>query len=796
MLTLHPDCRHLISRMLVTDPPQRATLHEVMNHPWMSKGYTGPPENYLPIREPLQLPLDPQIIQLMTGFDFGPPETIAAQLTKVIESEEYQSAVRAYHNQTATSATASGISSIANDPKKKSVFDFYKRRNSTSKDALSTASVEAIPLGQDPLNAFNPLISVYYLVKEKRDRDRAAAAAAIVASEHGSAASMPGVPSLPRNPGEQPLRMASSTATAVPDLSVSAPSPIREPESARMKPTGYNVAGDREPSNVATRNRPRARTHGDDEGPMTAERFLQLHAQQQLRREPASTSQTPQSQPQPQPAQQPETPHRKENVAVGLLRRFSTRKKLRVQTQTQPLQVQQPDPIPSTPTSNPPQVNIQPAEEVAHPRRSFGVRRSTWRGRERDASSSSANSGSSNQAQTPTKETSPAQPELLSPRGPTHRTSARELTRSASVSSADQRIRQPIPENGVAPEGTTTSDSTPPAAQAPEIDRDATPTSIRRNQSTKTTSTALGNTTSISAGGSGALPRRAHTFRARSLGNARRESIQLRRSRRSEANAREADLPEEPSTDVEGPRHVGRRGVDANASGGSSDRRGRSTNGPESHSSTTNDELAKPVYLKGLFSVSTTSTKSFSFIRADIKRVLGELGVQYSDIKGGFSCRKVPSIDLVQSPQVPTATSPADTTASNGNNNQQGHKHRISFAGIRQERGENDGPELKHSRSMRRHQGPPDRSFITNSEGSEEYVAHAPATGATNTSAHAAETTTRIRDDKNGNMVLKFEVLIVKVPLFTLHGIQFKKISGGMWQYKEMAKKILDELKL
>jgi hypothetical protein len=29
-----------------------------------------------------------------------------------------------------------------------------------------------------------------------------------------------------------------------------------------------------------------------------------------------------------------------------------------------------------------------------------------------------------------------------------------------------------------------------------------------------------------------------------------------------------------------------------------------------------------------------------------------------------------------------------------------------------------------------------------------------------------------------------------------LHGIQFKKVSGGMWQYREMAKKILDALRL
>jgi hypothetical protein len=58
------------------------------------------------------------------------------------------------------------------------------------------------------------------------------------------------------------------------------------------------------------------------------------------------------------------------------------------------------------------------------------------------------------------------------------------------------------------------------------------------------------------------------------------------------------------------------------------------------------------------------------------------------------------------------------------------------------------------------------------------------------------ETTTRVQSDTGENLVLRFEILIVKVPLFSLHGIQFKKVSGGMWQYREMAKKILDALRL
>jgi hypothetical protein len=45
-------------------------------------------------------------------------------------------------------------------------------------------------------------------------------------------------------------------------------------------------------------------------------------------------------------------------------------------------------------------------------------------------------------------------------------------------------------------------------------------------------------------------------------------------------------------------------------------------------------------------------------------------------------------------------------------------------------------------------------------------------------------------------MSLVFEILIVKVPLLTLHGIQFKKVDGGTWQYKNMAQTILSELRL
>jgi hypothetical protein len=55
---------------------------------------------------------------------------------------------------------------------------------------------------------------------------------------------------------------------------------------------------------------------------------------------------------------------------------------------------------------------------------------------------------------------------------------------------------------------------------------------------------------------------------------------------------------------------------------------------------------AKPVFLKGLFSVQTTSTKPRTVINADLVRVLDRIGVQYREIRGGYECVHLPSIDF------------------------------------------------------------------------------------------------------------------------------------------------------
>jgi hypothetical protein len=112
-----------------------------------------------------------------------------------------------------------------------------------------------------------------------------------------------------------------------------------------------------------------------------------------------------------------------------------------------------------------------------------------------------------------------------------------------------------------------------------------------------------------------ALPQpRSATQEAKSLGHARRESVNARRALR--------EAPREANDSREG-------GMDgSNASDMSTTLSASSID-------------AKPVFLKGLYSFSTTSTKPAHVICADIMRVLNELEVKFTRIRGGFSCRHI-----------------------------------------------------------------------------------------------------------------------------------------------------------
>lgn len=112
--------------MLITDPQKRATMSQLMSHPWMTKGFDYPIETHLPQRSPLQLPLDLDVVRNMTGFEFGTEDSILEKLESLIR-----------HRQIST------------------VHDLRKR--ASPKDAFLASEN-------------HPLLSIYYLVKERMER--------------------------------------------------------------------------------------------------------------------------------------------------------------------------------------------------------------------------------------------------------------------------------------------------------------------------------------------------------------------------------------------------------------------------------------------------------------------------------------------------------------------------------------------------------------------------------------------------------------------------------------------------
>jgi len=699
------ECKNLISRMLVTDPKQRASLTEIANHPWMTKGFSGPADNFLPHREPLQLPLDQEVVKKMTGFDFGSTEYINTHLTKILTSDDYQRTVRNAEKR----GPPPPVEKTPEVERKRGVFDFYKRRGSASRDTLTNPSNEAVQYGEDPVNAYAPMISIYYLVREKMERERRE--------------KNPGATEVP---AEKPLKL--------PDLP--------EPPKAYTNYHTHESAGEA-PS--GGRTRPRARTHGEEE---VADNLQKMHL-------------APQDGP-PAIIAPAETPVRKESTAAGILRRFSTRRK-----QNHP-----PDVATSHQTG--PRLEVIQSPTDATPRKSFSVRRTrTNEGKE----------GTPSSASLPVTGSQKVQPELLTPPAQGEGSSGfpkrfMSLRRSTSVD------RRRLGKRGGSEGGQNVIDA---SSQQPPG------TSGSDNSSYKKSGGSGDNADESS---------RPSTSRAKSLGHARKESIQQRRMKRAQAaNAGEhLNVPEETEADLA--KESAREDTDVEA------------------------PTVQPVVLKGLFSVSTTSSKPLSFIQRDIVRVMNARGLEWEEIRGGFLCTHWPALDrnvaaregkhnLHDENVSPTLSPPPGATGEGGKQ----HRRKISFNALKGNSTDRDREEFLRAGAGAGSKSPRSPNDATAAVEFETNPGGANADDHTDTSdidasgpkpthqrlqkpsaygraRNPGETSTHVRDDVGENSPLKFEILVVKIPIIGLHGVQFKKVEGNMMHYKNMAQEILKALKL
>lgn len=730
-----------------------------MTHPWMTKGYSGPLENYLPPREPIKLPLDPEICEHMSGFDFGTPDQITEKLTSIIDSEKYQSAVRTAQRETIAQTPSSS------DRKRGA---FFKRRNSTaSRDSIVNPSTEAITAAPDPLSAFAKELSIYYLARERLVSEKV--------EKNLNASTVPAI--------------MSGDPLSTPD--------IAPPQAAYTNASTYESPGEKP---TGGRSRPRARTHGEDE---MVESVAKTHLSPPTMN--ANANAPPSS--------------RMESMTGGLFRRFSSRR-----TKERPLVNEQRRPEMSEanqPLLKPPGEAATAISPSPLPRKSFSVRGAKPRLRDQSPLSLSVG-GADGQKD--------AVPSALS--NPMTRAGARLLGRSSSVNSADVRRRRqragspgaevhhPLPlartEPSTKPSSTASSERTTTAGGAlPKV---------RISEPISQDDTALEDSHSGST-----APQRSSTGRTKSLKHAQPD--QARRVKRSEERAamgnsplsRQGEVREETSQELsvaEG-RRFGRGD-------------GALDEGAESQTE------MKPVFLKGLFSVSTTSTKPVGVIRMDLIRVLRDLGVQFWEIKGGFSCLYAPGTagvggqndgagDSKESRDLEKAAMSTrdDKTMKERPSFQstQSHRRRISFHGLigkqerdREEQSTTTSRERLSPRSPAKQYQPTtpmtprtpgaENTDVDSDQSEEDSAATASAkgirdrgigggsAGASGRGMPAGETTTHVQSDMGENVTLRFEIFVVKVPLFALHGIRFVKTAGGTWNYKEMAQRILDRLRL
>lgn len=187
---LSADCKHILSRMIDVNPHTRASLNEIVSHPWMLQDHGAPEPAYLPKRKPLTaVSIDPVVIERMTGFEFGSPQEIYHELKKILCSEEYVAAV-ARHEDPAMASAAIEAVGLVQSAATESVprgnrlsrqisagINFYHRHVSRSSSDVQDVSDsgESTPGVKGPLHpcyGFHPLISIYFLVKEKMDREK------------------------------------------------------------------------------------------------------------------------------------------------------------------------------------------------------------------------------------------------------------------------------------------------------------------------------------------------------------------------------------------------------------------------------------------------------------------------------------------------------------------------------------------------------------------------------------------------------------------------------------------------
>ncbi|KAF8329805.1 uncharacterized protein EI90DRAFT_2996982 [Cantharellus anzutake] len=897
---LSAECKHLLMRMLVTNPNARATMQEVMSHPWMVRNFSGSPAVHMVQREPLRADeLERDVIRGMTGFEFGTEDDIENRLTDILLSEQYRRAVDlwerkrdaqrsgkpwVYPESFSVSGTIAGSASgdsltradtdlssatTKKSNKRFSGLEFYRKKFfspssppaqpkgvSSSDSAQQPVFENKEPL--DPTRGFHPLISIYYLVREKLERER------VYGQGHfaGSGISLSDAEAIPSYASASaPSTLPTPPVTALSGLSTKLPlggkpdynmalPRLPAPETSHYSGMSYeSPQSSPAPAQIAFAQ-PRAKTdavgtsvsphHPAPRDKENTDLPTALPSATLPRAPPASTHRRSQSLSQ-RPSMlrawgaglgfgglptQEEVPRTAGPEVQGFADR-AQRKALKEEQQNSFSSSAENPVLPSSPRiEKKPScetrslgANTEPRPSTPESTASAGatlVRRfGSILGRDdkRNKRTSiiiptSSPRSSFNQATSPEPKKGDVSP---------LKTVAMDIPH-VKINEPDGIIR--VPKAG-------TSQSQPASVgmhrrAATALDPTYSPSKSgvgghHRRGSIGSVTRVLGGRSAKDRKVSGPADSRPHTASARPTASGGNTQIIS------------GDKPSDTVT------RVPVNGV------------GEHAEAPILLDGSTNSEATmevKSVYLKGLFSVATTSTKPPTVLRGDIKRVLDRMQIQHREIKSGFECIHLPSIDLssIQNGEAATSDLTVQTQATRPRTIAR-KVSRLSFGRKGKEKELPERPEsvvtaleerapsssklneagnVSDGASTNGQGAPLSSTRSTNSLDSQKLIAetfaspptpsphsqnskslppvprdhNATPTPSSNPAAPKQFNEVTFESTAKNVLCVRFEISIVKVPFLPLHGLQFRRIGGDAWQYQMLARRVLTELKL
>ncbi|KAF9050634.1 Pkinase-domain-containing protein [Hymenopellis radicata] len=834
---LSAECRSLLSRMLVTNPAARAPLSEVLSHPWMVRGFNGPPENHLLHREPLRSDeLDPHVIQGMMGFEFGAEQDIEKNLVNILESEPYLRAVQNWERKrnlggsTVNGSSSNGrwgdlsmsnstlaISSISFDgnakaepqtPSKKSRrfsgFDFYRRKLFSPSSSPPSSPMSQSPPGSqshlsqsslldpnreplDPTRGFHPLISMYYLAREKLERERVYGPGQFASSQVSL-----NEPTPKPTPILEPVKKKDGAV----DYSMPLPR-LPAPETSHYSKMSYDTTAAPSPT-TPTHPQPRARDPGLPPPSQMDTSQTRSAASGLPRAPPTSTHRRSHSL-----SQKPSLSGGRGWAGFGPEETVDENGAMEVKS------------------AGPQVLTFEDAEKGRDSRQS-----SRMKDEDKDHTPLSAGAtlvrkfgsllvgrGDDSRRHSPHRRGAILGGLSLSPKPSRHSEEKENVTDNEKTPTMKDEEKDEVDsdkkdesEKVTIPPKSVTHSQSQPIGHAHRRAATIMDTQMgRRHERRSSTGAALMNA-AVSGGTIGRHRRPSTGFSGRPM----EKLFASRTEEADEMSERREDQPEPQTAPLNGT-HVPEESQD------------------EAHG---HEKDFKPVFLKGLFSVATTSTKSPPVIKADIKRVLDRMQVQYRDIKTGFECIHLPSIDMssVEPPISPSRHHHQSSTGSGEPSTPRPSivKKTSKLSFVKKSSKERDASVDKDRPSglssgsssffnvSSHHTTVPENGVTASPSVEIDVSPPSPqpaktkvlppipkdfAPGATSARSLSPMPTGEVDRDVfetmgNNSLSVRFEINIVKVPWLPFHGIQFRRASGDGWQYQMLARRVLTELKL